>query len=103
MASRNYVTRHNGPRARKTAGEKTTRCLFCGHPTSRTDGFCKHCVTEGFKDVYFMTGKRDNGWRWAERRAKHLAENPVRRVRVTEMYIQYPSLVAQRERCAAMA
>lgn len=72
-------------------------------PDQQERRLLQHCVTEGFKGVYFMTGKRDNGWRWAERRAKYLAENPVRRMRVTEMYVQYPSLIAQRERCATTA
>lgn len=34
-------------------------CKYCGRETTRE--FCKHCVEEGFRDLYRVT-KKSNGW-----------------------------------------
>lgn len=36
-------------------------CRFCGRPTKKNAEFCHYCMSEGYHNVYLVTGKT-NGW-----------------------------------------
>lgn len=62
-----------------TPPSSATRCLFCGKPTTDHSGFCRSCKRDGFDTVYFLTGRKSNGWDWHERNAELLASWDERR------------------------
>lgn len=68
----------------------SARCLFCGTETTNASGFCNACRRDGFHTVYFMTGRKSNGWEWRERNAQ-LLKRKTHRILVSAIYAKtYP-------------
>ena len=60
LATEEYDSRlHDGTLTSIEKHKPFVRCKYCGRPTKRD--FCPNCVSEGFDQVYLITG-RSNGW-----------------------------------------